>query len=605
MQHEPLLEGCEKIFILNRIVDPNEEQAIVKLLCDYQQAYLRIPFSWDDYKKAEWNILDYPISYAPYKLKDLKLRQDLAVQAELSLYRHKNNYVMNNNGARNLALQDGRSKADWILPWDGNCFVSQAAWRAIKQQVLNNIAYPYHVIPMARLLDNQSILCTDFEPEPTEEPQILFRSDSTEKFDSRFCYGRRPKVELLWRLGVPGKWDDWAIFPWDLPCPDYSKDAGHYTQGAWVARLFSGKPHLERKDQQSSRERGETRSEAILTMLDQLDDSSYSNNTSTTTSLLTRVTCTSHCDGSNLALLKEATKRAAGKKHQIESYSVNQLLQDLVIGSLAQCHSARSEFCQLIGNNLNKLFPDTQEKECSKRLKVADPSLLTLFLFTIKTLKQRQDPGTINTERLDIHLEDHLNWLIKSHPGQIMRSKSTYIGTQYDLLVSAISLYFGQTQTAKKTFRDSRFRILEQFDTSNEKHLTRRTKNNLHHECLNLQLWIYLAELAKTIDEDLWNFTARNGNGIQQAIRRFLKKFENYKTFSKFDKQRLLPISDAYRQQYVEPFNLPSRFKTGPISQCKPVFPIETGIFPFWNLGAGTIPNHPKTSKKLTPEYQE
>ncbi|WP_444933671.1 alginate lyase family protein [Microbulbifer sp. JTAC008] len=598
LKHEPELDNCEKVFILNRIVDPNEEAAIIKLLDDHQQTFIRIPFSWDDYRKIEWNILDHPISYAPYKLKGLRLRQDLAVQAELSLYRYKNNYVMNNNGARNLALQDGKSKADWILPWDGNCFVTPKAWRAIKQQVLHNNAYPYHVIPMTRLLDNQSILCENFKPTPTEEPQIVFRSDSTEVFDSRYCYGRRPKVELLWRLGVSGKWDEWAIFPWDLPCPDYSEAAGHYTQGAWVARLFSGKPHLERTDQQSSRDRGTTRSEAILAMLDQLDDSSFSADTSTPGSKLTTA---NRCDLSYLMLLREATQRSVKAKQRAWPSSINSLLQDLTIVALAQSRCSKPQFIQFIDNSLIKLFPDKNETKYSKQLQSVNPNLLAHTLSTLRELKQEQQIRLIGVERLDYHLEQYLSWLIDSHRGQSMRPKLGHLGTQYDLQVVALALYLNQIQTARKTLRDSRFRILEQFDHSDNQVSKTKSKNSVHYECLNFQSWIYLASLAETIDENLWNFTARNGAGIQQGIDNFTQAFENNKGAKYFDRQRLIPIAYAYRQHYGE---LKIELNAIPISQCKPVFPIETGISPFWNLGkeAQTLPS--KAADQLTTEVE-
>ena len=35
---------------------------------------------------------------------------------------------MNNNGARNAALREGRRRAKWVLPWDGNCFVTEEGW---------------------------------------------------------------------------------------------------------------------------------------------------------------------------------------------------------------------------------------------------------------------------------------------------------------------------------------------------------------------------------------------------------------------------------------------------------------------------------------------
>src|SRR5690606_29485807 len=134
-----------------------------------------------------------------------------------ALYRHKNNCLINNNGARNNALEDGRGRAKWILPWDGNCFLTRDAWEAIRRDVGRASANRYFVVPMVRMQCNEALIRGETIPEAREEPQIIFRADARERFDPAFCYGRRPKVELLWRLGVPGPWDEYTDDPWDQP----------------------------------------------------------------------------------------------------------------------------------------------------------------------------------------------------------------------------------------------------------------------------------------------------------------------------------------------------------------------------------------------------
>jgi hypothetical protein len=44
LDHEPELEACEKRWVVNRIVDPEQEAAIIALLEERGQSYLRIPF---------------------------------------------------------------------------------------------------------------------------------------------------------------------------------------------------------------------------------------------------------------------------------------------------------------------------------------------------------------------------------------------------------------------------------------------------------------------------------------------------------------------------------------------------------------------------------
>ncbi len=245
LENEPALERCEKRFVVNRIIDPAEERQIIDMLEKAGAKYLHIPFRWEEYDLIPWDIDGVPLEYAPYKRNFMLL--DKAQQGRLlsRIYRHKNNYVMNNNGARNAALRDGRCHAKWVLPWDGNCFVTQSGWSELVRAVREHPEIPYYIVPMARIIDNNKLLDPVYRPAAGEEPQVMFRQDAALEFDPGYCYGRRPKIEFLWRLGVPGEWDKWAVEPWDLPYPPYAAQAGAFAYAGWVARLFSGNTRLE------------------------------------------------------------------------------------------------------------------------------------------------------------------------------------------------------------------------------------------------------------------------------------------------------------------------------------------------------------------------
>jgi hypothetical protein len=271
LENEPALAGCEKRWVLNRIVDPEEEAIIMGLLEARDQPYLRIPFEWDAYAVQPWDFDGLPWPGFMLSEEFRYLRKDVRERAIKRLYRHKNNYLINNNGARNAALEDGRGRAKWVLPWDGNCFITAAAWKEIVAGVKAAAWNKYFIVPMARIIDNTQLLDVEFRPEAREEPQVLFRRDAGELFDETYFYGRRPKVELFWRLGVPGKWDEWAMEPWDLPCPGYSPEAGQWGRAGWVVRLSSGKPALE-TGRLSENQRSQARVEAVAAMLDRLDE---------------------------------------------------------------------------------------------------------------------------------------------------------------------------------------------------------------------------------------------------------------------------------------------------------------------------------------------
>jgi hypothetical protein len=176
--------------------------------------------------------------------------------------------VMNNNGARNKALTEGRNLAKWVLPWDGNCFLTETAW----QEICDGIAkYPdtkYFIIPMARILGNEQLLDPNFRPNADEEPQILFRYDAMQDYNERTVkYGRFSKIEMIWRLGVPGKWDEWRYQPWDKVGMQKCYEHGNYQYAGWVARLFSGNKELET----DSTKRNHGRMQSIIHLLDSID----------------------------------------------------------------------------------------------------------------------------------------------------------------------------------------------------------------------------------------------------------------------------------------------------------------------------------------------
>lgn len=270
LEHEPALPQCEKRFVINRIVDDDEERSIIQLLEEAGARYFRIPFSWEEYAKTPLDTAGVPARYAPDSEHYRWLRKDQQERIQARLYRRKNNYVMNNNGARNTALSDGRRAAKWIMPWDGNCFLTQSAYEEIREAVASHPAVPYWLVPMVRLSENAQAFGPEGSSSTVEEPQIVFRRDAAMSFDPAFPYGRRPKVEMLWRLGVPGPWEEWGLEPWDLPCPNHHPDAGAFEWAGWVARLAAA-PGGEVAGPLTAAERTSTRTQATIDFLKFLD----------------------------------------------------------------------------------------------------------------------------------------------------------------------------------------------------------------------------------------------------------------------------------------------------------------------------------------------
>ena len=268
LEHEPELPGCERWWVLNRIRDPEVEEEMVALIEAHGRRFLRIAFDPEEYRQVPWRFdgLEPPglLYRREFEALDHKTQQRVLDH----VYHHKNLYVMNNNGARNVALRHGRERARWVLPWDGNCFLTRAAWEELVDYVRTHRHFKYVIVPMARVTENAQLLDPAARPPAEEEPQILFRRDALEEFDERARYGRRPKVEFFYRLGIPGPWDGWHHDPWDDLPEQLSPEAGQYGQASWVARLFSGEQKLEG----DIKDRGMRRVEAVRQAIDVVDE---------------------------------------------------------------------------------------------------------------------------------------------------------------------------------------------------------------------------------------------------------------------------------------------------------------------------------------------
>lgn len=129
LSEEPELPGLEKRWLLNRIVCAEQEQ---KLRSAIEQAGHRcnaIPFRLEEYRLAWTDLGATPPDVHPWSPEFQSL--STLEQARIREYigRAKNFYLMNNNGARNQALELGFADgATWVLPWDGGCFLPIWAW---------------------------------------------------------------------------------------------------------------------------------------------------------------------------------------------------------------------------------------------------------------------------------------------------------------------------------------------------------------------------------------------------------------------------------------------------------------------------------------------
>lgn len=245
LKHEPQLADCKRHWIVNRIFDPGEEADLLEILEQAGETYLHIPFRVAEYCKLDEAVLaGYPLAH--------ELWSRVERQHHLKCL-----YLMNVNRARNLAIQEGRQEADWVLPLDGSCCFTEAGWQQLVHKLQIADLTRCIAIPMYRLTANRQYFEMEISRSQSQEPQVAIGREARIQFHPLYRYGRNSKTELLNRLQFSSR-----------------RDAAHevvdpQVLGGYVFRLFSGVPVGEHHwtERAALRERGIDR---LLRQADQL-----------------------------------------------------------------------------------------------------------------------------------------------------------------------------------------------------------------------------------------------------------------------------------------------------------------------------------------------
>lgn len=229
LKNEPHFPATERIWILNRIVCPEQYYELNRIL------------------KGE-TVCDIPINWRQFKLEE-----------------NKAHYLTNVNASRNYCLDLGFGFADTVFPLDGNCFFEQDAFNYLSVAADYLPYHGYFAIPMSRntTYDLKKDLYENWGSETSQfmaltEPQLAF----TKEYDLRFAldaeYGKMSKAELLIALQVQGVWLNWAA------PKRVSKFTGKVTYQSFVHRLPSGNEDAEK----NVRTRATTREDGLKNLVD-------------------------------------------------------------------------------------------------------------------------------------------------------------------------------------------------------------------------------------------------------------------------------------------------------------------------------------------------
>lgn len=262
LENETSFVDVDKIYVLNKITNQDLRQKLLTVLEEAKASFVEI-----EYDQNKYAMIGYDFSNIPSDLRWFKERDDwIRLVLNVELRESKNRYLINNNGARNFAINDGKQKKyKWIMPWDGNCFLSDQQMEQIKYSLNENIDAKYILTPMQRVLSNETLSKNSVATNASEEPQITFRFDAEELFNEQRVYGNQPKVELFKRLKIPGIWDDWKnLSPWKKLEFTESSETQFFLSISSVFRLSSGNVEAIKR----SANRNILRKQAIIEYID-------------------------------------------------------------------------------------------------------------------------------------------------------------------------------------------------------------------------------------------------------------------------------------------------------------------------------------------------
>ena len=285
LENEPNFPDLVKVWVLNRLVDTKVLERLQSLISSYGHDYIVIPFNLTEYAAEQYRFDYYDpggdVVHSPDFVKR-DMRSKFYNDIEDAVNQDKSLFVTNQNAARNIMLDFGRVYArniDWIMPWDGNCYLDLNAYQAIYRQLQSlPPSHNYAISYMHRATANEQVLQDTYRPNATEEPQIIFRRKALGRFHPLLRYGRMNKSEFLQRLQVAGPWDNWLpLLEWEVqhlgpvlqPIPDLQNITtdGPVRSVGYVTRLSSGKPDLE----VNGIARNVARFESVKTLLGHLD----------------------------------------------------------------------------------------------------------------------------------------------------------------------------------------------------------------------------------------------------------------------------------------------------------------------------------------------
>jgi hypothetical protein len=583
LEHEPELAGCQKRWVINRICDTAMERRIIEMISARGHPHIHIRFDPAEYAKQFLDATGMPRQFNPVQPRAKAIRPAGRIIAMDWIYRHKNLYAMNVNGARNAALAEGMRIAKWTLPFDGACFFTEAGWRQLVTAAGQSGDARYLMVPLVRVSDNELLLQKSFTPGEFEEHQIVFRHDARATFDERLRYGNRPKAELLRRLGVPGPWQNWRSSFWDEPLLPPLPEHGRFVVTAWVGRLASGAgPAVEA----ASQVRAGSRIQGVADFCKTLDraglTASFSKDAKTcyrglgsaelgTHAAAALRSAAEHAMRAEIATVLSKTFAAPGVERQdyvstapywhaapdggarrldgervaeavpaspqsrmFDRSALETLVQSTVSLAIAgatlenrgHLEKAAAFSRAWFLDETTRMNPHIRFAQIvpSKPMEARPYGIVDFrgfwpLLDALRILEHRNALSTGEVRGVRGWFEEFFDYLVHSEQCRAASRAESNISVWHDLVVAAVAAYLGRVDELTDVLRNAPLRLAHHIGGFGVPEAEIRRANPLHYVLFNLAAWISLATLARSCGVDLWHFRGSHGCSLAVMVR--------------------------------------------------------------------------------------
>lgn len=115
--------------------------------------------------------------------------------------------------------------------------------------------------------------------------------------------------------------------------------------------------------------------------------------------------------------------------------------------------------------------------------------------------------------------EEYLNWLNTSDYGIEEADEHNNHATWFDVQAAGIALFLDKTEMAGTILENVKTkRIATQIEPDGSQPFEIARTRSLSYSTMNLRGFIYLANMAKTVNVDLWEFETSDGRGIRKCL---------------------------------------------------------------------------------------